>query len=179
MLDARNVYRKVTRKIYDFSPEQMKNLSAIVWLYRGQHARFLALVRDYLRQVCAASAAIVPALATFGATLADLHERFGPLAKTVESHAGLDVARKRALSDGVAELRDAITPYAVETLRRRRRTGPRNWTLQSLNVCRFSSLSRGCSVGFARAWTHSTPNWTICTGRTRSSVPPATSCSRP
>ena len=36
MLDARNVYRKVTRKIYDFSPEQMHNLAAIVWLYRGQ-----------------------------------------------------------------------------------------------------------------------------------------------
>ena len=41
MLDARNVYRKVTRKIYDFSPEQMKNLAAIVWLYRGQQERFL------------------------------------------------------------------------------------------------------------------------------------------
>ena len=36
MIDARNVYRKVTRKIYDFTPEQQKNLSAIVWLYRGQ-----------------------------------------------------------------------------------------------------------------------------------------------
>ncbi len=44
MLDARQVYRKVTRKIYDFSPEQMQNLSAIVWLYRGQQHRFLALV---------------------------------------------------------------------------------------------------------------------------------------
>src|SRR6266536_2393422 len=29
MLDARQIYRKVTRKIYDFSPEHMKNLSAI------------------------------------------------------------------------------------------------------------------------------------------------------
>jgi type I restriction enzyme M protein len=35
MLDARNVYRKVTRKIYDFSPEQLANLTSIVWLYRG------------------------------------------------------------------------------------------------------------------------------------------------
>lgn len=33
MLDARNVYRKVTRKIYDFSPEQLANLTSIVWLY--------------------------------------------------------------------------------------------------------------------------------------------------
>ena len=32
MLDARNVFRKVTRKIYDFSPEQMQNLTSIVWL---------------------------------------------------------------------------------------------------------------------------------------------------
>jgi hypothetical protein len=35
MLDARHIYRKVTRKIYDFSPEQQANLAAIVWLYRG------------------------------------------------------------------------------------------------------------------------------------------------
>ena len=46
MLDARNVYRKVTRKIYDFSPEQMQNLAAIVWLYRGQRERFLGLVNQ-------------------------------------------------------------------------------------------------------------------------------------
>ena len=48
MLDARNVYRKVTRKIYDFSPEQLANLTSIVWLYRGQQDRFLALVREHL-----------------------------------------------------------------------------------------------------------------------------------
>ena len=36
MIDARNIYRKVTRKIYDFSPEQEQNILAIVWLYRGQ-----------------------------------------------------------------------------------------------------------------------------------------------
>jgi type I restriction enzyme M protein len=48
MLDARHVFRKVTRKVYDFSPEQMRNLTAITWLYRGQTARFTALVQDYL-----------------------------------------------------------------------------------------------------------------------------------
>src|SRR6266849_3952006 len=48
MIDARNVYRKVTRKIYDFSPEQLQNLTAIVWLYRGQQDRFLTLVQSYL-----------------------------------------------------------------------------------------------------------------------------------
>lgn len=40
MLDARQIFRKVTRAVYDFSPEQMKNLTAIVWLYRGEKERF-------------------------------------------------------------------------------------------------------------------------------------------
>lgn len=50
MLDARNIYRKVTRKIYDFSPEQLQNLLAIVCLYRGQGDRFLGLAACYLGQ---------------------------------------------------------------------------------------------------------------------------------
>ena len=48
MLDARNVYRKVTRKIFDFSPEQQQNLTAVVWLYRSEGNRFIELVRDYV-----------------------------------------------------------------------------------------------------------------------------------
>jgi type I restriction enzyme M protein len=50
MLDARNVYTKVTRKVFDFSPEQLVNLTSIVWLYRGQQARFLELVESYLQR---------------------------------------------------------------------------------------------------------------------------------
>ena len=50
MLDAHEVYRKVTRKIYDFSPEQLQNLLSIVWLYRGENDRFCALVASYLNQ---------------------------------------------------------------------------------------------------------------------------------
>lgn len=53
MLDARNVYRKVTRKIYDFSPEQLNNLLSIVWLYRGEQKRFTDLVARYIEQTLA------------------------------------------------------------------------------------------------------------------------------
>ena len=53
MLDARNIYRKVSRAIYDFSPEQQKNIAAIVWLYREQSDRFLKLVESYLAQATA------------------------------------------------------------------------------------------------------------------------------
>lgn len=48
MLDARNIYRKVTRNIFDFSPEQQQNLTAIVWLYRGETKRFVELVQQYI-----------------------------------------------------------------------------------------------------------------------------------
>jgi type I restriction enzyme M protein len=58
MLDARNIYRKVTRKIYDFSPEQLANLTAIVWLYRGQSDRFLGLVQSYLDRTLSEAALI-------------------------------------------------------------------------------------------------------------------------
>jgi type I restriction enzyme M protein len=58
MIDARNIYRKVTRKINDFSPEQQKNIAAIVWLYRGQTERFTALVQEYLTRTIAEAAGI-------------------------------------------------------------------------------------------------------------------------
>lgn len=48
MIDARNIYHKVSRKIYDFSPEQLQNILAIVWLYRGENGRYLELVTEYL-----------------------------------------------------------------------------------------------------------------------------------
>ena len=50
MIDARNIYRKVTRKIFDFSPEQQQNLLAMVWLYRGQTNKYLDLVSGYCRR---------------------------------------------------------------------------------------------------------------------------------
>jgi type I restriction enzyme M protein len=114
MLDARNVFRKVNRKINDFSPEQMKNLSAIVWLYRGQQSRFLALVKDYIDSICIESAAIPEKLESFDALLADLQKRFDGLMPVVESHKDLDHEKKKALRDSIAELGEAVKPYETD-----------------------------------------------------------------
>ena len=52
MIDARNICRKVTRKIYDFSPEQEQNIPCHrPSHYRGETERFLALVSKYLGQM--------------------------------------------------------------------------------------------------------------------------------
>lgn len=114
MLDARNVYRKVTRKIYDFSPEQMRNLSAIVWLYRGQQRRFLALVKDYIGRICAENAAVPATLTPFDATLAELRSCFDALAKAVTKNADLDAEKTQGVGDGVTELREAVTLYEAD-----------------------------------------------------------------
>ena len=49
MLDARKIYRKVTSKVNDFSPEQLQNLICIVNLYRGNTKKFETTVKSYLQ----------------------------------------------------------------------------------------------------------------------------------
>ena len=120
MLDARNVYRKVTRKIYDFSPAQMHNLAAIVWLYRGQQKRFLGLVKDYLASVCAESAAVPGMLAPFETTLTDLRGRFDALATTTATHADFGADKKQSLDDSVTDLREAAALYETDAKKLRK-----------------------------------------------------------
>lgn len=47
MIDARNVYTVVSARSHVFSDEQLANLTAITWLYRGEHERFTALLASY------------------------------------------------------------------------------------------------------------------------------------
>ena len=80
MLDARNIHRKVTRAIFDFSPEQQKNIAAIVWLYRGQTERFFELVEAYLSQAVAEGQATDEPLETFEEALGALIDLAEPFA---------------------------------------------------------------------------------------------------
>ena len=83
MLDARNIYRKVTRAIFDFSPEQQKNIAAIVWLYRGQSERFLSLVESYLALAVVEGQAAARQLLAFEEALGKLTELAKPFATEV------------------------------------------------------------------------------------------------
>ena len=80
MLDARNIYRKVTRAIFDFSPEQQKNIAAIVWLYRGQSERFLSLVEGYLAQALFEGQATADPLSALEGALRKLTDLAEPFA---------------------------------------------------------------------------------------------------
>jgi type I restriction enzyme M protein len=116
MLDARNVYRKVTRKIYDFSPEQEKNLLAIVWLYRGETGRYLGLVAGYCQRMLAEGAACFtttdvgavrePPLPDFIAALATLRSGIEPFLKTL--------AKDAPHTEPLKELDDAIPLFKAD-----------------------------------------------------------------
>ena len=46
-IDARNYYTVVERTLNEWSEWQMKNLNAIVWLYRGETEKYTALLNEY------------------------------------------------------------------------------------------------------------------------------------
>lgn len=114
MLDARNIYRKISRKIYDFSPEQQTNLAAIVWLYRGQQARFLGLVQNYMVRLGAESVAIDAAITAFDMSLM---ARRAPLTAFIDNVRDLNVLpleKRQSVADALAEWTAAATAYAAD-----------------------------------------------------------------
>ena len=46
-IDARNYYTVVDRTLNEWSEWQMKNLNAIVWLYRGEKGKYKKLIEEY------------------------------------------------------------------------------------------------------------------------------------
>ncbi|WP_417260436.1 MULTISPECIES: N-6 DNA methylase [Pseudomonadota] len=122
MIDARNIYRKVTRKIFDFTPEQQQNITAIVWLYRGQTDRFLGLVESYLEtaytqmQACDFSGLVK---AIDAVTTAHKNDELDALAETIEADIDLLAEKAKTVKaehwDDVAQdnagLKDSATAF--------------------------------------------------------------------
>jgi type I restriction enzyme M protein len=109
MLDARNVYRKVTRKICDFSPEQLANLTAIVWLYRGQRERFLQLVAQHLADAVAQAQASLQPLDSFVAKA----EQFAALLPRASDLEAEGAAAREALDGALNTFKADAKDYAA------------------------------------------------------------------
>ncbi|PKH69840.1 DNA methyltransferase [Stenotrophomonas sp. Betaine-02u-21] len=131
MLDARNVYTVVSARSHVFTEEQLANLNAVVWLYRGEGDRFAALVASHQQQAdgwlaqlpqrladdTAAIEALARNLTVFGtgATLAELNDGVDDEARLDETtleafKAELDAAREDGKDTGqaVADLEAAV-----------------------------------------------------------------------
>lgn len=110
MIDARGYYRKVTRTIYDFSPEQLKNLMAIVWLYRGQKPRFLGLVDEYLQEVRSQARQVAGELEPFETSLEEFAGKLRSFGEVIATVPELDAA---AVTDYLETGRELVESMAV------------------------------------------------------------------
>jgi type I restriction enzyme M protein len=119
MLDARQIFRKVTRKIYDFSPEQLSNIAAIVWLYRGQSDRFTALVKHYLALTIIEAASIGKKTTAFAQAYDALTAATAPFLKTLAADSPLHAT--------IAE-RDAAAKQCAESAAELLATIAKRWT---------------------------------------------------
>lgn len=113
MLDARNVFRQITRRICDFSPEQLANLTSIVWLYRGQADRFLALVRQHLLDSVASAQDSVPPLQDFLAQAEALSKSLARHSR--ESGNPESLTAQEALDDALATFTTDVATYEAAT----------------------------------------------------------------
>ena len=117
MLDARNIYRKVSRAIFDFSPEQQQNIAAIVWLYRGQSDRFLSLVETYLEQAVFEGQATAGPLKAVGEALDRFIELARPFATELRSPGPMEEAWEE-LTSAQTYLTADIEEFAAEVAER-------------------------------------------------------------
>jgi len=127
MLDARQVFRKVTRKVFDFSPEQLQNLTSIFWLYREQDDRFRSLVDSYLNRSTIEALGTLPIEPAFGdaleAILEGLEDDTGltePAALFRTDWSAFSTRAKGQVADGtdIAALHarhDALEPLAEQS----------------------------------------------------------------
>jgi len=117
MIDARKIYREVNRKICDFSPEQMSNLSAIVWLYRGQKNRFLDLIKNYIGRICSEISFVSGKLEAFETALKSVRDDLNSATGRISTTKNIDPDKKKSLSESLNELKNAITPYEKDRTR--------------------------------------------------------------
>ena len=116
MIDARNIYRQVTRRVYDFTPEQLANLTSIVWLYRGETDRFLRLVANYLDRSLEEAQATSEPLEQFQGALADLIEKMASFLGTLPEE-GPHAEPLQELRTGQKTFDADVDAYLVEAER--------------------------------------------------------------
>lgn len=111
-IDARNYYTVVDRTLNEWSEWQMKNLNAIVWLYRGEVEKYEALIEEY-KNVLGRAISFEEALALLQEELADLQKR---VKIELEHAARNDKKRIQAHYDELIAAKNAEITIAKEAI---------------------------------------------------------------
>lgn len=112
MLDARKIYRKVTSKVNDFSPEQLQNLICIVNLYRGNTKKFEATVKNYLQTSAALAKETAAATELLQQSIQGVYKIILPF---FEKLAKENNQVNALITDIKAQLEEATTIYKQQT----------------------------------------------------------------
>ena len=151
LIDARNYYTVVDRTLNEWREWQLKNLNAIVWLYRGETGKYTALLQEYhhyLNAEAEASENDDLKEAVYQASFADiasaLKEKLSALRKAAKAE--VDAAGKRDKKSVQQQYDDRIA-YIENMLTAAKEA---NWLYEKfgegtyanvLGLCKLASLS--------------------------------------
>lgn len=105
-IDARNYYTVVDRTLNEWSEWQMKNLNAIVWLYRGETDKYTALLKEY-RDVLGEKLAFTERMDELTAEIQTLREEAKKAVEEAEKRAKKKVQAE--YDEKIAALEDLLT----------------------------------------------------------------------
>lgn len=115
MLDARNIHSRIvgTSNKNEFSEEQLKNLTAITWLYRGENERYLKLVDDYINEYVSKSMSIDSEIKDFQNNMGKLLSQLIKFRNDIENNYSESEAHK-SFYDDIKILENDIKSYKQE-----------------------------------------------------------------
>lgn len=99
MIDARNVYTVVSARSHVFTDEQLSNLTAITWLYRGEHKKFVALLASYQTQLAQHLSTLAERLANDEQQVSALATELRNFAQTASDDAAIAAVRLKLGED--------------------------------------------------------------------------------
>ncbi|OGS91793.1 MAG: DNA methyltransferase [Gallionellales bacterium GWA2_60_18] len=121
MIDARNVYTVVSARSHVFTEEQLANLSAITWLYRGERDKFVELVGSYQNKVAEWLESLPVRLALDGEKVLALSNALGNFGKTTADAAAIAAVRAKLGEDhGLTD--ELLASYRDELLKAQTQT---------------------------------------------------------
>lgn len=133
-IDARNYYTVVDRTLNEWSEWQLKNLNAIVWLYRGETDKYTALLEEY-RSILGCAIPFEESLHLLKEELKDLQKR----AKIEVENAGrTDKKRIQAEYDKMITNKNEEIAVAKEA----------NWLYEKFGDGEYKDILGLCKVAY-------------------------------
>lgn len=105
-IDARNYYTVVDRTLNEWSDWQLKNLNAIVWLYRGEYDKYTALLAEY-RHALGSDKPFTEQIAELEAKIKALRAKAKVAVEAAEKRSRKKVQAE--FDEQLAELNDTLT----------------------------------------------------------------------